>query len=302
MKPSNFLKTSNNYLDYLRTEGYSASTIRFHERCLSLLKKWAEQEQLQIHELSYNDLLAYIRYKQNNGTGNTGLSRYLTAIKTYFTYLTEQGSITSNPAVRIRLRGLQRKKLHYIFTPLQLQQLYNNYISTLDESPESLRNKVITGLVIYQGVRAEELYKLGYKDVKLREGEIEIPGGKRSEARTLQLEACQMMDMHRYITEARKEILQTVKRESEKLFVSTGKEGKLYNLLYSLMQKLKKTEPQFKSLEQIRASVISKWLKKYNLRQVQYMAGHRYVSSTEAYRQTEMEGLTDEVNRFHPLG
>jgi phage regulator Rha-like protein len=42
------------------------------------------------------------------------------------------------------------------------------------------------------------------------------------------------------------------------------------------------------SAKQLRASVIVKWLKIYNLRKVQYMAGHRYISATEAYRQNEI--------------
>jgi integrase/recombinase XerD len=305
MKPKNSLKTRNEndrYQNYLRSEGYSTSTITYHASCLSILKKWTEQEQLHIEQLSYNDLLAYIRYKQNKGTGKTGMSRYLVVIKTYYTYLTEQGRVTSNPAVRIKLRGLARKKLYNVFTPLELQQLYNKYTTAQKESPECLRNKVIMGLLIYQGVKAEELSKLNCNDVKLREGEIEIPGGKRSEARILQLEACQMMDMHHYMTEGRKEILKTGEQESEKLFVGTSKEVKLYYTLYWLTKKLKKIEPQLKGLEQLRASVISKWLKKYNLRQVQYMAGHRYISSTEKFLQNEMEGLTEEVNKFHPLG
>jgi integrase/recombinase XerD len=40
----------------------------------------------------------------------------------------------------------------------------------------------------------------------------------------------------------------------------------------------------------------------YNLRKVQYMAGHRFISSTESYQQSEMEGLTEQINKFHPLG
>jgi integrase/recombinase XerD len=54
--------------------------------------------------------------------------------------------------------------------------------------------------------------------------------------------------------------------------------------------------------KQLRASVIVKWLKMYNLRKVQYLAGHRYSSSTEAYQQNDMEGLSEEVNKFHSLG
>jgi integrase/recombinase XerD len=47
--------------------------------------------------------------------------------------------------------------------------------------------------------------------------------------------------------------------------------------------------------------VITHWLKNYNLRQVQYMAGHKYVSSTERYQQNTLEDLQKEINRYHPL-
>jgi integrase/recombinase XerD len=67
------------------------------------------------------------------------------------------------------------------------------------------------------------------------------------------------------------------------------------------MQKLRKIDPNVKNAKQLRASVIMKWLKQYNLREVQYMAGHRYVSTTESYRQNEMEGLKEEIMQYHPL-
>ena len=49
------------------------------------------------------------------------------------------------------------------------------------------------------------------------------------------------------------------------------------------------------------ASVITKWLKQYNLREVQYLAGHRYISTTESYQQNDVEGLAEEINMYHPL-
>ena len=32
------------------------------------------------------------------------------------------------------------------------------------------------------------------------------------------------------------------------------------------------------------------------------MAGHRYVSSTEAYKINDLEGLQEDIGKFHPLG
>jgi len=54
-------------------------------------------------------------------------------------------------------------------------------------------------------------------------------------------------------------------------------------------------------MAQIRASVITNWLHHYNLREVQYMAGHRFVSSTERYRTDNLEDLQKELEKYHPL-
>ena len=59
--------------------------------------------------------------------------------------------------------------------------------------------------------------------------------------------------------------------------------------------------PSVLNAKQIRASVITKWLKMYNLREVQYLAGHRYISSTESYLQNDLEGLKEEVQQFHNI-
>jgi len=60
-------------------------------------------------------------------------------------------------------------------------------------------------------------------------------------------------------------------------------------------------EPGLRNKSQIRTSVITGWLQHYNLRGVQYMAGHKYVSSTERYRMDTLEDLQKELEKYHPL-
>jgi len=143
-----------------------------------------------------------------------------------------------------------------------------------------------------QGIKSEELTKLEVKDVKLREGTIEIMGSRKSNGRVMELEAHQIMDMHRYVMEERNEILRIKDQETDQLFIGSS----------NLMKQLKNINPRVESIHQIRASVITKWLKVHNLRRVQYLAGHRYISSTESYQENDMEGLIEEVNQYHPLG
>jgi integrase/recombinase XerD len=46
----------------------------------------------------------------------------------------------------------------------------------------------------------------------------------------------------------------------------------------------------------------SHWLKMYNLRQTQYVAGHRFKSSTEVYLVNDLDDLQEEIIRFQPIG
>ena len=87
------------------------------------------------------------------------------------------------------------------------------------------------------------------------------------------------------------------------MFIGEG--GNCYsfsNLMNQLKRNARKLNPIVKNAKQIRASVITKWLKAHNLREVQYLSGHRYISSKESYLQNDIEELIEEINQYHPLG
>ena len=68
-----------------------------------------------------------------------------------------------------------------------------------------------------------------------------------------------------------------------------------------LLVHLKKMNSKIKATEQLRASVIVHWLKLYNLRKVQIMAGHRYISTTEGYKANNLEDLKEDIKNYHPF-
>lgn len=76
---------------------------------------------------------------------------------------------------------------------------------------------------------------------------------------------------------------------------------------YLLDEKFKEStiagiNPRLTNALHIRGSVIINWLKLHNKRQVQYMAGHKYISSTEAYAVQDRDTLQDELSKHHPFG
>ena len=156
------------------------------------------------------------------------------------------------------------------------------------------------GLLIYQGLQTSEVYQMEVEQVKLKEGLIEVYGSRRSNERTLQLEPFQVMEMYEYVMQARLELLKSSGENTERLFVGSAGGQSPGHYLSEVMRQLRKNHPTL-TAQQIRASVIVKWLKQYNLRKAQYLAGHRYVSSTEKYLQNDVEGLKQEIEQFHPL-
>jgi site-specific recombinase XerD len=248
-------------------------------------------EGLQLTSAEFTDYLA------NLDRGIKG--KKIGVIRHFYEHQIEQEKTEVNPVTGIKVQGVKRKALYHIFQPEELHAIYNSY---QDESLKGKRNKIMLSLLAYQGVKTEELIKLEVRDVKLKEGKIEIPGGLRSEGRILKLESHQVLEFYDYVNNTRKEIIAKSGQQTDKLFVGTEGGDSLGGCVHRLLFWVKRKNKLVMNAKQLRASVIVKWLKVYNLRQVQYLAGHRYISATEAYRQNEMEGLTEEVNQFHPLG
>lgn len=309
----NELKNQQEFTQYLLYKGYSTSTTKRYVKDAEMFIKWAAKENVQIEEVSYSDVLHYIQSKRNHVKQRT-ISTTVNSLKHYYNYLSTINQDIENPTTQIQIKGVKRKTLYHILSKQELESLYNNF-----ELPDgnskyknqnwfktsqlaSKRNKVILGLIIYQGLGSVELGRMTEKDIKLREGKIYIAGTRKSNERELKLEAHQILDIMEYTLKTRNEILTRQNKTSEILFVSVGKSDRINNIINKLIKKLNKQNSKITSVKQIRASVITHWLKNYNLRQVQYMAGHRYVSSTEAYFVNDLDDLQEDITKFHPIG
>lgn len=288
-----------NFINYLKKKDLTTGSIETCVNTVNLFLKWLDKQSVEPVQASYTDVLAYMKYCQKNGATQRTIQNYLCMIKHFYDYLIEQKEIEVNPVTGIKIQGVKRKSLYHIFQPHELHALYNNFN---DQTLKGKRNKIMLSLLVYQGLKTEELAMLEVKDVKLKEGKIEVPGNRNGNARTLKLESHQVLEMYEYILQTRNMILSKSGEKTDKLFISMTGVNDLHGYMTRLMVRLRKQNKLVVNAKQLRASVIVKWLKQYNLRQVQYLAGHRYISSTEAYQQNEVEGLADEVNRFHPLG
>ena len=301
-----------NYKQYLQQRQYATKTIESNQQMLLGYLSWLDREGIEAENVENRDIMGYIQHCQKRGIERVTIQRYLNAVKLFYDFKIMAGTMQINPVQGIQIKGIKRNKLHRILSPEELHRLYNNYDPEYIPQPHGRhpiehpliekRNRVMLGLFAYQGIQTKELYKLETGHIKVRAGQIEIPGTKRSNPRTLQLEPHQVLDVYDYMLEVRPQILQRSKQQTEILLVSPKGGGKISNYITAMLREVRRQGNTIENVQQLRASVIVKWLRMYNLRKVQYMAGHKYVSSTEKYRQNEMQGLQEEINQYHPLG
>jgi site-specific recombinase XerD len=300
------------FTNYLLKKNYSDTTIGSFIADVKKFKAWLVKEDMEIENIGYNDITSYLQSFGNITQHTKGC--YLRGVKQYFNFLIQQEERKDNPTEFIQLKGLKRKTLYDILNRQELDKLYSSYTMPDEESKDKnqnwfkakllarQRNKVVLGLLLYQGLDSKDFKLLTVKDIKLREGKVYVPGTRRSNEREIKLEAMQIMDVMEYLTKTRNEILKLTNKESEQLFISIGNSEKFNNILHYLIKSLQKINPKVTQFKQLRASVIVHWLKLYNLRQVQYMAGHRYVSSTEQFLVNEMDGMIEDIEKYHPIG
>lgn len=283
---------------YLYAIGQRMNSVQSNRIPIRLFLEWLESQQINYLEVSYNDLLAYVDHAKNQGNVVRTINTKLTAIRHFFDYLQQEKQINYNPCKELRIRGTIIRQIHDILEWEELEILYKSYPS---QNVTGKRNKVILGMMIYQGLTSGEIGALEVKDIDLEAGKIYIPSVSRSNSRTLNLESVQIVQIQDYITKIRPVLLVLTGKQSEKLFVSAGDGSRLNNSLSRLIKKAKQINPKVKTPIQIRSSVIVHWLKNNNIRQVQYMSGHRYVSSTERYKTNHLEGLQEMIDELHPL-
>jgi integrase/recombinase XerD len=292
----------NNYKSYLEKQGYAVTTIGSNLREIQHFEKWCKRNNTTAIEIDYKNCLKYIKHLTRKGTSKKTINHRLRTVKIYLNYLIDEACRSDNPIEKTTIKGVKRNINYNLLEADELEDLYYSFESdNVTDKYHKLtakRSKVILGLIVYQGLNTTDLGNLKEEHLQLSKGKIYVPSAKRSNARELELKPWQIMEFMEYVNEVRPIIQDRIQDHSEQLFPTNAR---FNSIVYHIFKKLKKYNQKAENIKQIRASVITNWLGQYNLRKVQYLAGHRYISSTERYLQDDLENLHEIVNNFHPI-
>ncbi len=286
------------FKDYLRKKKYRPSSIANISCYVRRFKEWFENENLELADLAYSDLLGLVKHFRDQDFGIHNLNCHLSGIQTWLDYQRQKGNIDHNPMVNLRVKGKKNKLPTGLLNKDQLEEIYQSYSA---ETLVRKRNKLILSLFIYQALVREKIQRLEPCDVNLIQGTIRIKKNVKLQSRILKLKAEQILPLQEYLGQVRPKLVKKKGQSSDSLFVTTGSGPHIKESVRELLNQLRIKHPYFRSFLQIRSSVISLWLQEKNIRQVQYMAGHNSVISTQRYIKANLDELKIQLNKYHPL-
>ena len=281
---------------YLKSH-YSPDTAKAYKREIQIyLSNYPAAE-----KANYKDLTNYIGLLRSRYSKASTISRIVSSLKVYYDYLCSEGIRNDNPTKAIKLRDKQSRdiQLQDLFTTEELEVLLNRKerYTNLD-----YRNKVLSSLLIYQALHPREIESLLIENINLVSGSIYIKSTYKTNSRTLQLKPNQILLFHQYINEIRPKLLQQTQSNVLLIGIRSGiMTGE--DITKHIKRSFKELYPNRKvNAQTIRQSVITNLLKQgHDLSLVQKFAGHKYPSTTEKYKQSEIETLKAAVNKYHPL-
>lgn len=288
--------------EYLK-ERVAPSTSKRYLREIELFFLSSEEKGIYPKTATYSQVMDYLgelrKKTKSNNINPIAIGCSLHGIKKYYSYLIATGQRKDHPCRYIKLRDK-------ISRDIQLQDLFKaEELGLLLERKERYvllknRNQIIISLLIYQALTNGEVKSLDLNDINLEQGTIYIKPGRKTNSRTLKLQSKQVFWIMNYLQNDRPKLL---KVNSEKLIISklgTAESGE--GICY-LIETLRHLFPEKRlNAKTIRQSVITNLLTKgKDLRIVQAFAGHKYPSTTEKYKQTQVEELKNQILKYHPL-
>lgn len=299
-----------NFLEMLSAErSASANTLSSYKTDLLELLKFATNSNLNIEHCSDTDLNKYASYlSSTKNYKSSTLSRKISALRSFFTFLVSDGIRADNPALGLELPKKERnlpKALSYE----DILKLLNR--SSPSDSPEKLRDNAILHLLYSSGMRVSELTNL--KMSSIERGNVSNDDsmvinikGKGNKERLVVINDSALIALRKYLS-VRFKLLKGHKNDY--LFPSHKKKGEVTNISRQRVHQIFKQlanevgiDPDLLSPHKIRHSFATHILQNgADLRVVQELLGHSDISSTQIYTKVANEQAQKLVLEKHPL-
>jgi len=214
------------FVRYLYEEAKDPKTIASYRTTVVHFLTWKEQRDGEyiIEETRPIDIKEYISYLKHQCKRKPAtINKYIAALKVFFAFLLSSGIIKDNPMTRIKI-----EKLDYANGANQTKWLtkeeQDRFISYVQLEPNEfkrLRNLAIIDLMLYSGLRVNEVSSLEINDIITKDKDVQviIREGKGNKFATVILVQKHAKNLRKWL-KYRKGLDKDIHKSSPRLFVS----------------------------------------------------------------------------------
>ena len=300
-------KAIEDFLQHLVVErGFSQHTLDAYRNDLAQFSDFLKEKMNEASERSdvwervdldlLNDYIADLRGRK--GYRDTTTARKVAAIKSFFTFLAQNGIIEEPPTESLGSPRVGRALPKYL-TEDEVERLLRE--ADKAGTAEAQRDANILELLYATGLRVSELVSLNVQDVDFEESYIRC-WGKGSKERIVYAHDKALNGLQDYLSTSRMSLLGQNKEEAA-LFVNHRGERLTRQWVWNILKTYSKRAgiDQKITPHTLRHSFATHLLQKgASLRHVQELLGHSSISTTQVYTHLTSEHLRDEYERSHP--
>lgn len=243
-------------------------------------------------DISYNNLLDYLKYLDDNKYEVSSVARKIVSIRAFHKYLSENYNVV-DISTKINTPKFYRK-LPNILTIEEVDNLLDIKLDT----PFDYRNKAMLELMYSSGLRVSELINLELSDIDLNNNYVRC-FGKGSKERIVPVGEYSSKYLSIYINEYRDSMKKGY--YTEKIFLNNHGKEMTRQGFFKIIKKIAKDKDINKNItpHMLRHSFATHLLNNgADLRTIQEMLGHSSISTTQIYTNVTNDILKENYDLY----
>lgn len=269
MKPIRVIDAHRAFTDFLKSKKHSGATILAYGKDIEQLANFlALMEKHHIHEVTKDDLSAFLAKLSEQGYTPKSISRKLNSTRTFYRFLKVNEYITDDPSLLVSHPRFE------LAPPRILKP--TEYRALRDAARNDVRMFAIIELLLQTGIRIGELAELRLSDIK--NDSLHIRPVEKHEERTVPLNKSAREALDRYLT-TRPQVA------DDHLFVTkSGKPFLVRNIRTAIERYFRLAEIENAKVNDLRHTFVAHHLKHgVSLVLLSKLLGHKRISTTERY-------------------
>lgn len=259
------------FKNYLKSNKHSSSTIVAYGKDIEQLVSFlSELQKNHIHEVTKEDIQAFLTKLTNQGYTPKSVSRKINSTRTFYRFLKVSEYVTDDPSLLV-------SHPRYELTPPRILTP-TEYRALRDSARNDPRMFAIIELLLQTGIRIGELAELRIDDVDLENATLKIRPYEKHEERTVALNRSAKEALRRYL-----DIRPLVKED--RIFVTkSGKSFLVRNIRTAIERYFRLAEIKGAKVNDLRHTFVAHHLKHgVSLIVLSKVLGHKRLSTTERY-------------------